>query len=158
DTLPRARREWRRRKWDQVVEDERLQYPQLWVAEIATGRHRRLTSGETYVWYVRWSPDSRRIAFLLSPTGKADDANREDIGIVPGEGAPGGPLGGRPYRHPHRRLRRGRHDAVLERRFRHVVLPRGARRDDAARRGRARRRARHAPRPPRGGGRGPRLP
>ena len=86
DTLPRNVREWRKKKWDQVVEDERLQYPALWVVEIATGRHRRLTSGTQYVWSVRWSPDSRSIAFLVSPTGKPDDENLTDIGIVPAEG------------------------------------------------------------------------
>ena len=82
DTLPKSIREWRKKKWDQVVEDERLQYPALWVTEIATGNQRRLTSGPRYVWNVRWSTDSRSIAFLVSPTGKPDDENLVDIGIV----------------------------------------------------------------------------
>ena len=86
DTLPRRIREWRRRRWDQVVEDERLQYPNLWVMDLATGKQRALTTGPNYIWYVRWSPDSRRLAFLWSPTGKADDANDQDIGVVPVEG------------------------------------------------------------------------
>ncbi len=86
DTLPKSIREWRKKKWDQVVEDERLQYPALWVTEIATGKQRRLTSGPHYVWNLRWSPDSRAIAFLVSPTGKPDDENLTDIGIVPVEG------------------------------------------------------------------------
>jgi dipeptidyl aminopeptidase/acylaminoacyl peptidase len=86
DTLPKSVREWRKKKWDQVVEDERLQYPALWVVEVATGKQRRLTSGPHYVWNVRWSPDSRSIAFLVSPTGKPDDENLTDIGIVPVEG------------------------------------------------------------------------
>ena len=83
DTLARSIREWRKKKWDQVVEDERLQYPALWVVEVATGRQRRLTSGPHYVWNARWAPDSRSIAFLVSPTGKPDDENLTDIGIVP---------------------------------------------------------------------------
>lgn len=82
DTLPSAIREWRKRKWDQVVEDERLQYPQLWVVDVATGKQRRLVGGARYVWYVRWSPDSRRLAFLVSPTGAADDYDLHDIGVV----------------------------------------------------------------------------
>ena len=86
DTLAKSIREWRKKKWDQVVEDERLQYPALWVAEVATGKQRRLTSGAHYVWNVRWAPDSRSIAFLVSPTGKPDDENLTDIGIVPLEG------------------------------------------------------------------------
>jgi Tol biopolymer transport system component len=86
DTLAARIKDWRKKKWDQVVEDERLQYPRLWVVEIATGKHRRLTSGDVYLWYVRWSPDSRSLAFITSPTGKPDDGNEEDIGVVPVEG------------------------------------------------------------------------
>ncbi|OGF13766.1 MAG: hypothetical protein A2W00_01165 [Candidatus Eisenbacteria bacterium RBG_16_71_46] len=86
DTLPRAVRDWRKKKWDQVVEDERLQYPALWVVDVASGAKRRLTSGPRYVWYLRWSPDGRSIAFLVSPTGKPDDANLADVGIVPAGG------------------------------------------------------------------------
>jgi dipeptidyl aminopeptidase/acylaminoacyl peptidase len=82
DTLPARVREWRGRKRDAVIEDERLQYPHLWVVEIATGRRRRLVDGERYVWHVRWSPDSRRLACLVSPTGSADDAHRSDIAVV----------------------------------------------------------------------------
>ena len=88
DTLPQSVREWRKRKWDQTVEDERLQYPHLWVVEVATGRQRRLTSGERWISNARWSPDSRSIAFLVSPTGKVDDANTTDIGVVPLAGGP----------------------------------------------------------------------
>ena len=86
DTLPARIKEWRKKKWDQAVEDERLQYPRLWVVEIATGKQRRLTSGESYLWYVRWSPDSRSLAFITSPTGKPDDGNEQDIGIVSVDG------------------------------------------------------------------------
>jgi dipeptidyl aminopeptidase/acylaminoacyl peptidase len=88
DTLAKNVREWRKKKWDQVVEDERLQFPALWVTEVSTGKQRRLTSGAHYVWNVRWAPDSRSIAFLVSPTGKPDDENLADIGIVPVGGGP----------------------------------------------------------------------
>lgn len=86
DTLSKAARDWRKKKWDHVVEDERLQFPHLWIADLATGKTRRITSGNQYVWSVRWSPDSRTIAFLVSPTGKPDDGNQVDIGIVPAAG------------------------------------------------------------------------
>ena len=83
DSLPKRVREWRKKKWDHVVEDEILQYPHLWVVEVATGATRRLTSGARWVWNARWSPDSRSLAFLSSPTGKPDDGNLVDVGIVP---------------------------------------------------------------------------
>ena len=56
------------------------------MVELSTGKKRRLTSGDTYVWNVRWSPDSRAIAFLVSPTGWVDDGNLVDIGIVSASG------------------------------------------------------------------------
>jgi dipeptidyl aminopeptidase/acylaminoacyl peptidase len=82
DTLPQRIRDWRRRRRDAVLEDERLQYPHLWIVEIATGERRRLVGGEHYVWHVRWSPDSKRLAYLDSPTGGADESHLTDIGIV----------------------------------------------------------------------------
>ena len=50
--------------------------------EIATGKARLLTPPRHYVWHARWSPDARRLAFLVSPTGKPDDENATDIGDV----------------------------------------------------------------------------
>jgi len=93
DTLPKQVREWRKKKWDHVVEDQRLQYPHLWVVEIATGHKRQLTSGAEYVSSVRWSPDSRALAFLTSPSGKPDDSNAQDIAVVPLEGGAARTLG-----------------------------------------------------------------
>src|SRR6185503_8203195 len=61
--------------------------PNLWVVELASGKRRRLVSG-THLWYVRWSPDSRSIAFITNPTGKFDDANLQDIGVVSASGGP----------------------------------------------------------------------
>ncbi len=83
DTLPKAVREWRKKKWDHAVEDERLQYARLWVVEIATGVQRQLVDGPRYCWAVHWSPDSKQLACLVSPTGKPDDENAVDIAIVP---------------------------------------------------------------------------
>ena len=82
DTLPRALREWRKKKWDHVVEDERLQYPHLWVVEVATGRQRQLIDGPRYCWAVEWSPDSKQLACRMSPTGKPDDENATDLAVV----------------------------------------------------------------------------
>ena len=88
DTLPRQVFAWQKNKWDQVVEDQRLQYPHLWVIEVATGRARRLTSGAQWIWNARWSPDSRSIAFLTSPSGRPDDGTRVDVGVVAVNGGP----------------------------------------------------------------------
>src|SRR5262245_52226915 len=93
DTIPKRVKDWRKKKWDHVVEGEILQYNHLWVIDLATGKHRRITSGEFMVAEPRWSPDSRSIAFLWNPTGAVDDGNLTDIAIVPA-GAPGKGAGG----------------------------------------------------------------
>jgi dipeptidyl aminopeptidase/acylaminoacyl peptidase len=86
DTIPKRDKEWRKKKWDQIVEDEIPQYNHLWVYDLATARQRRITSGLFMVADPKWSPDSRTIAFNWSPTGRPDDGNLTDIGTVSAEG------------------------------------------------------------------------
>jgi len=86
DTLPRAAKDWRKKKWDQVVEDEIPQYNHLWTIDVASGKQTRVTTGEFMVAEPRWSPDSKSIAFLWNPTGAVDDGNLNDLAIVPATG------------------------------------------------------------------------
>ncbi|MBI1798141.1 MAG: S9 family peptidase [Candidatus Eisenbacteria bacterium] len=86
DTLSKTVRDWRKKKWDQVIEDERIQHPRLWIIPAAGGTPRALTAGTDFIWSVRWSPDSRSIAYITSPTGKPDDGNLQDLGLVSIEG------------------------------------------------------------------------
>ena len=86
DTLSKQVKDWRKKKWDQVVEDEIPQYNHLWVIDLATGTQRRITSGEFMVAEPRWSPDSKSIAFIWNPTGAVDDGNLSDLAIVPAAG------------------------------------------------------------------------
>ena len=84
DTLARTVRELRKKKWDPVVEDERIQHPRLWVIGTAPGSEpRALSDGSDFIWWVRWSPDSRSLAYITSPTGKPDDGNAQDLAVVP---------------------------------------------------------------------------
>ncbi len=82
DTLDRRVREWRKKKWDAVVEGEQLQFNHLWVVDVATGMKRRLTSGSFHCSNPRWSPDSRSVAVIVNPTGAVDDGNLSDIAVV----------------------------------------------------------------------------
>jgi dipeptidyl aminopeptidase/acylaminoacyl peptidase len=94
DTLPRVTRELRKKKWDPVVEDERLQHPRLWVVGTAPGSTpRALSEGRDFIWWVRWAPDSKSLAYITSPTGKPDDGNAQDIAVVPAMGGPARTLG-----------------------------------------------------------------
>jgi len=93
DTLPATIAERRRDRRDGAVEGERTQWAHAWAVEIATGARRRLTSGAQQVWNLRWSPDSKSVAYLTSPSGAIDDANEVDIGVVPIDGGPARTLG-----------------------------------------------------------------
>ena len=96
DTLSKQARDWKKKKWDHVVEDEIPQYNHLWTIDVATGRQTRLTSGKFMVAEPRWSPDSRSIAFIWNPTGAVDDGNLSDIAIVPAAGGAPRKLGALP--------------------------------------------------------------
>ncbi len=60
----------------------------LWVIEVPTGEARQITNGQE--WNdtdPRWSPDSKRIAFVSDRTGKAyDDSHNTDIWVIPASG------------------------------------------------------------------------
>ena len=96
DTLSKQVRDWRKKKWDHVVEDEIAQYNHLWVIDLATGQQRRITSGAYMVADPRWSPDSKSIAFVWNPTGAVDDGNLSDIAVVPARGGALRRVGGMP--------------------------------------------------------------
>ncbi len=76
-------------------------YWQVWVAEVATGEARALTSGEFHCGPPVWSPDSRTLAFLSDRREDADiEPVRDEIWTVPVTGgelqripSPPGPKG-----------------------------------------------------------------
>src|SRR5262245_29133752 len=96
DTLPKQVKDWRKKKWDHVVEDEIPQYNHLWRIDVATGKQTRITSGKFMVSDPEWSPDSKSIAFLRNPTGMVDDGNLTDIAIVASSGGDARKLGALP--------------------------------------------------------------
>ncbi len=96
DTLSKQVKEWRKKKWDHVVEDEIAQYNHLWVIDVATGAQRRITTGKFMVADPRWSPDSKNLAFIQNPTGFVDDGNLSDLSVVPAAGGEVRKLGAMP--------------------------------------------------------------
>jgi len=96
DTLPKQVKDWKKKKWDHVVEDEIPQYNHLWRIDLASGKQTRVTSGKFMVAAPEWSPDSKSIAFLWNPTGAVDDGNLTDIAIVPSGGGTVRKLGALP--------------------------------------------------------------
>jgi len=86
DTLSKQMKDWKKKKWDQVVEDEIPQYNHIWRIELSTLKQTRVTSGTFMASGPEWSPDGRSIAFLRNPTGAVDDGNLTDIAIVPASG------------------------------------------------------------------------
>jgi dipeptidyl aminopeptidase/acylaminoacyl peptidase len=82
DTLPKSVREWKKKKWDQAIEDEKVQYTRVWVVDIASGKQRPVVTAPLQCWSVKWAPDSKRLACLVNPTGFVDDENATDIAVV----------------------------------------------------------------------------
>jgi dipeptidyl aminopeptidase/acylaminoacyl peptidase len=52
------------------------------VAAAPGAEPRALSEGGDFIWSVRWSPDSKSLAYITSPTGKPDDANAQDLAVV----------------------------------------------------------------------------
>ncbi len=67
-------------KRDFRVVDESFRNALLWtVPADGTGSPRRLTNGAEHVSQFDWSPDSRKIAFVTTPTPEADDSRHSNI-------------------------------------------------------------------------------
>ena len=69
-------------KDDAIVVDRDFRMSWLWTIDVATKKAAELVKADFQIGEARWSPDGTRIAFVASPTPKADDGSRTDIHIV----------------------------------------------------------------------------
>jgi dipeptidyl aminopeptidase/acylaminoacyl peptidase len=82
DPLSEEEREKKKIKDDAVVVDENFQMTHLWVYDLGKKESSRLTEGNFTVGDVRWSPDSRKVAYVSRPNPKVDLNWDSDIWIV----------------------------------------------------------------------------
>lgn len=80
---PTAEEERRRKERDDVqIVDRDHRYRRLWVIDVETKQVDEVAGGDFQVADPQWSPDGGRIAYVTTPTPKADDGSLTDVWVV----------------------------------------------------------------------------
>jgi dipeptidyl aminopeptidase/acylaminoacyl peptidase len=74
-------------KDDAQVIDKDFKFTRIWVIDVASRKSVELVKGDYNATDPQWSPDSRRLAFVINPTPKADDGALSDIWVIDVAGA-----------------------------------------------------------------------
>ena len=74
-------------KDDAQVIDKDFKFTRIWVIDIASRKATEVVKGDFNASDPQWSPDGRRIAFVMNPTPKADDGTLTDIWVIDLNGA-----------------------------------------------------------------------
>src|ERR1043165_2310423 len=75
-----------RERDDAEVVDQAFRWTHIWVADVESGKEKRVTQGNFVVSEPQWAPDSRTIAFVTRPTTKVDDAAWADVWVTDVDG------------------------------------------------------------------------
>lgn len=74
--------------YDEVVVNERFDWPKLWVVDVESGQETRLVADDVNVEEFVWSPDGSRLALRARPTTLLDLSRRGEIHVMPAAGGP----------------------------------------------------------------------
>jgi len=69
-------------KDDAQVIDQNFKFTRIWVVDVASRKAVELVKSDYNVSDPQWSPDGRRLAFVVNPTPKADDGTLSDIWVI----------------------------------------------------------------------------
>src|SRR5262249_38503236 len=69
-------------KDDAQVIDKDFKFTRIWVIDVTSHKSVELVKGDYNGTDPQWSPDSRRLAFVINPTPKADDSTLSDIWVI----------------------------------------------------------------------------
>jgi dipeptidyl aminopeptidase/acylaminoacyl peptidase len=72
-------------KDDALVVDQKFTPMRLWLFDLAGSKATELVKGEYQIQDLQWSPNGREIAFVMTPTPRADDGRYSDILIADAE-------------------------------------------------------------------------
>ena len=86
DPLTADDRRRQRERDDAVVVDETFRWTHIWVADVDTGKARRVTQGKFVASDPQWSPDSKAIAYVSRPNTKIDDSAWADVWVTDVDG------------------------------------------------------------------------
>ena len=86
DPLTADDRRRQRERDDAVVVDETFRWTHLWIADLESGKARRVTQGQFVVSDPQWSPDSKAIAYVQRPNTKVDDSATSDVWVTDVDG------------------------------------------------------------------------
>jgi len=81
DSTPEEQRR-RRERDDAMVVDAEFRFTRIVLFDLATKKATDLVTGDFVASDPRWSPDGTRIAYVVTPTPKADDSGLSDIHVV----------------------------------------------------------------------------
>jgi dipeptidyl aminopeptidase/acylaminoacyl peptidase len=82
DSLSEEEEKKQKEKDDAVVVDEKFRMSHLWIFDIESKKASRLTEGAFTVGDFRWSPDSKRLAYVSRPNTKVDESWNSDIWVI----------------------------------------------------------------------------
>ncbi|GLC24247.1 S9 family peptidase [Roseisolibacter agri] len=74
-------------KDDAIVVDSLFPHTRLWILDVAERKARELVQGDFSVGDPQWSPDGRQLAYVVTPTPKADDGSKSDVWVVAADGS-----------------------------------------------------------------------
>ncbi|HYM01114.1 MAG TPA: DPP IV N-terminal domain-containing protein, partial [Blastocatellia bacterium] len=69
-------------KDDTIVVDHNFRMNHIWVIDVKTKKSNELVKGDYSASDPQWSPDGRTLAFVTTPTPKADDSEATDIWTI----------------------------------------------------------------------------
>jgi dipeptidyl aminopeptidase/acylaminoacyl peptidase len=82
DPLSADDRRRQRERDDAVVVDETFRWTHIWVADVETGKTKRVTQGQFVVSDPQWAPDAKSIAYVSRPNTKIDDGAWSDVWVT----------------------------------------------------------------------------
>ena len=74
------------KKDDRAVADESTKFDRLYVADVAAGTTKQITSNDVQVWEFDWSPDGSRFAVLTAPRPTDDGWFEAELAVVSSSG------------------------------------------------------------------------
>ena len=81
DLTPDEERRQKERE-DAIVVDKNFKFSRVWVVDVGTRKANELVKSDYVASDPQWSPDGKSLAYVTTPTPKADDGSLTDVWVV----------------------------------------------------------------------------